>query len=218
MDLGPMSMTFPNQEMQDRGKIMIGEDGPRRWEQPKSPQLTSCLNATWTLFLMTTNILWWTKRKKEMMKWLAVGAGMTVTSSLTKQEETSPTRAKICMTWLKLYMCGNLWRRKTGWRKTRGRLANLEEERGKNSPCLLWCPLIIGLGLGFLKTWGKSFVMQVPMYFSIFSIRWILIWLTLMWPWDSSTSHWYSWSHGACQAKIENNEDRMALKNQRGSH
>ena len=25
--------------------------------------------------------------------------------------------------------------------------------------------------VGFLKTWGKSFVMQVPMYFSIFSIR-----------------------------------------------
>ena len=37
--------------------------------------------------------------------------------------------------------------------------------------CLLWGLLIIRLGLGFQKTWGKSFVMQVPMYFSIFSIR-----------------------------------------------
>ena len=34
----------------------------------------------------------------------------------------------------------------------------------------------------FSKTWGKSFVMQVPMYFSIFSLRYILIWLTLMCP------------------------------------
>ena len=32
-------------------------------------------------------------------------------------------------------------------------------------------PLIIGLGLGFPRTWGKCFVMQVPIYFSIFSIR-----------------------------------------------
>ena len=32
-------------------------------------------------------------------------------------------------------------------------------------------PLITGLRLGFLKTWGKSFVMQVLMYFLIFSIR-----------------------------------------------
>ena len=34
-----------------------------------------------------------------------------------------------------------------------------------------WGPLIIGLRLGFLKTWRKSFVLQVLMYFSIFSIR-----------------------------------------------
>ena len=50
-------------------------------------------------------------------------------------------------------------------------MANLEEERGQNSSCLLYDPLIIRLRLGFLKTWGKSFVMQLPMYFSIFSIR-----------------------------------------------
>ena len=40
-----------------------------------------------------------------------------------------------------------------------------------NSSCLLWGLLIIGLGLGFLKKWGKSFLMQVPIYFSIFLIR-----------------------------------------------
>ena len=37
-----------------------------------------------------------------------------------------------------------------------------------NSSHLLWGPLIVGLRLGFLKTWGNSFVMQVPMDFSIF--------------------------------------------------
>ena len=37
--------------------------------------------------------------------------------------------------------------------------------------CLLWGNLIIGLGLGFLKVGRRNFVIQVPMYFSTFSIK-----------------------------------------------
>ena len=40
-----------------------------------------------------------------------------------------------------------------------------------NSSCPLQGPLTIGLWLGFLRIWVKTFVMQVPIYFSIFSIR-----------------------------------------------
>ena len=40
-----------------------------------------------------------------------------------------------------------------------------------NSSCPLRGPLTIGLWLGFLRIWVKIFVMQVPIYFSIFSIR-----------------------------------------------
>ena len=125
----------------------------------------------WILLLTMTNTLWWTKKRKEMMKWLAVGVRMMVISSLTRRRETSPMRVRIYMTWLKLCMCGNPWRKKIGWRKTKGGMANLEKEKSRNSSCLLWGLLIIGLRLGFLRTWGKSFVMQVPMYFSIFSVR-----------------------------------------------
>ena len=41
-------------------------------------------------------------------------------------------------------------------------------EEGQNS---LWGTSIIGLGLGFLRMRERNFVMQVPMYFSKFSIR-----------------------------------------------
>jgi len=43
------------------------------------PQLTSSLNATWTLLLTTINNSWWIKKKKEMMKWLTVGVRTMVT-------------------------------------------------------------------------------------------------------------------------------------------
>ena len=36
--------------------------------------------------------------------------------------------------------------------------------------------------VGFSKNVGKKFVMHVPMYFSTFLIRWILIWLILICP------------------------------------
>ena len=58
--------------------------------------------------------------------------------------------------------------------KTSGDLFAITNEEPRILPTssrLLEGPLIIGLGLGFLKSWGKRFVMQILMYFSIFSIR-----------------------------------------------
>nr|POF23842.1 hypothetical protein CFP56_49666 [Quercus suber] len=44
-------------ELGDMGswEVTIGQNGPQRWEQLKSPQHASCLNATWTLLLTPTN-------------------------------------------------------------------------------------------------------------------------------------------------------------------
>ena len=58
-------------------------------------------------------------------------------------------------------------KKEDGLRRNKRRNGNLKRKERKNSSCVLWGPLIIGLGLGFLRTWGKSFVMQIPMYFSI---------------------------------------------------
>ena len=58
--------------------------------------------------------------------------------------------------------------------KMSGDVFTIAEEE-PSDPLKLIMPIIRPINnwtwFGFLRTWGKSFVMQVPMYFSIFSIR-----------------------------------------------
>ena len=54
--------------------------------------------------------------------------------------------------------------------KTSGYVFTITNKESSD-PSKFIMPTIGPIGLGFLKTWGECFVMQVPRYFSIFSIR-----------------------------------------------